>query len=96
MPRHNRREPDRRRETGDGGLGRVERGPRGDDVDYHVVTIPGSRAKKVYMCPGCSNTIAVGVAHVVAWPVDDFGGVDDRRHWHTGCWRGRRTRTGYR
>ncbi len=27
---------------------------------------------------------ALGVAHVVAWP--EYGGVDDRRHWHKACW----------
>jgi hypothetical protein len=50
---------------------------------------------KTYRCPGCDQEIAAGVAHVVAWPVDGAGGVagagglDDRRHWHRGCWQAR-------
>jgi hypothetical protein len=46
---------------------------------------------KTYRCPGCDHEIPPGTAHIVAWAVE--GGEDDRRHWHTGCWRGRRTRT---
>ena len=72
-------------------FGRHEPGPGG--ADYQVRTIPGSRATKLYRCPGCDQTIAVGLAHIVAWAEDSFGGGEDRRHWHTGCWRGRGTRT---
>ncbi|MEV6139455.1 ATP/GTP-binding protein [Nocardia sp. NPDC051990] len=70
-------------------FGRREAGPDGDAV-YVVRTIPGSRATKTYRCPGCDHEIPPGVAHIVAWAVD--GGEDDRRHWHRGCWNGRRTR----
>ncbi|WP_188831342.1 ATP/GTP-binding protein [Nocardia camponoti] len=70
-------------------FGRTEAGPSGDD--YVVRTVPGARAVKTYRCPGCDHEIAPGVAHVVAWAVD--GGEEDRRHWHQGCWNGRRTRT---
>ncbi|HEY5853487.1 MAG TPA: ATP/GTP-binding protein [Aldersonia sp.] len=69
---------------------RSEPGPGGDQ--YVVSTVTAARATKVYRCPGCDHEIAVGIAHVVAWPADDLGGVADRRHWHTGCWSGRRTR----
>ena len=72
-------------------FGQREQGPGG--LDYHVRTIAGSRATKVYRCPGCDQTIVVGVAHVVVWPEDAFGGGEDRRHWHSGCWRGRGTRS---
>ncbi|WP_024796596.1 hypothetical protein [Tomitella biformata] len=72
-------------------FGRREAGPGG--LDYNVRTIPGSRATKIYRCPGCDQSIVVGVAHVVVWPEDAFGGGDDRRHWHTGCWGGRGTRS---
>lgn len=72
-------------------FGRQETGPGG--LDYHVRTIPGSRATKIYRCPGCDQSIAVGVSHVVAWPEESFGGGEERRHWHTGCWRSRGTRT---
>jgi hypothetical protein len=68
---------------------RTERGP-GTDEEYIVRTIPGSRALKTYRCPGCDHEIPPGVAHMVAWPV--YGGEDDRRHWHSGCWKGRHTR----
>lgn len=70
----------------------MDSGPsaHGDD-EYAVRAIPGERASKVYRCPGCDQTIAIGIAHVVVWPLD-AGGVDERRHWHRGCWSGRRTR----
>ncbi|MET8776803.1 ATP/GTP-binding protein [Nocardia sp. NPDC050713] len=70
-------------------FGRTERGPADDEV-YVVRTIPGTRATKTYRCPGCDHEIPPGVAHIVAWAAD--GGEDDRRHWHRGCWNGRRTR----
>ncbi|WP_328857654.1 ATP/GTP-binding protein [Williamsia herbipolensis] len=95
MPRHNRRDRGTPPTPPSGALHRVERGPAGLGIDHHVRPIPGSRATKPYLCPGCRQTIAPGTAHVVAWPVDDPDG-EDRRHWHTGCWNGRITRTGYR
>ncbi|MET9290292.1 ATP/GTP-binding protein [Nocardia beijingensis] len=70
-------------------FGRTESGPDGDET-YVVRTIPGARAVKTYRCPGCDHEIPPGVAHVVAWPA--YGGEEDRRHWHRGCWNGRRTR----
>ncbi|MFX0574360.1 ATP/GTP-binding protein [Nocardia nepalensis] len=70
-------------------FGRQEAGPDTDDM-YVVRTIAGGRAIKTYRCPGCDHEIPPGVAHIVAWAVD--GGEDDRRHWHRGCWNGRRTR----
>jgi hypothetical protein len=51
---------------------------------YVVDRVPGYRADKVYVCPGCGATIPAGVGHVVAWPEDL---VDLRRHWHLHCWR---------
>jgi uncharacterized protein with PIN domain len=41
-------------------------------------------AQKMYRCPGCNQEIRPGTLHVVAWRV---GQEDDRRHWHTPCWR---------
>lgn len=41
-------------------------------------------ARKSYRCPGCDHEVAVGQPHVVVWPEEM---VDDRRHWHTTCWR---------
>ncbi len=51
---------------------------------HQVARVPSFRADKEYLCPGCGNTIAPRVGHVVAWP-DDL--VDLRRHWHLHCWR---------
>ncbi|GAA1526132.1 ATP/GTP-binding protein [Streptomyces albidochromogenes] len=50
-----------------------------------------SAAGKRYRCPGCDQEIPSGVAHLVAWP--EYGGVDDRRHWHKACWNARDRRT---
>ncbi|MCZ8378888.1 hypothetical protein O6P37_08460 [Mycobacterium sp. CPCC 205372] len=67
---------------------RVETGP--DGFDYEVRPIAGSRATKVYRCPGCDHEIRVGTAHLVVWPADTGeSAVDDRRHWHTPCWANR-------
>jgi hypothetical protein len=51
---------------------------------YEVSRVPGFRATKPYVCPGCGGDIGRGVGHVVAWPEDL---VDERRHWHLHCWR---------
>ncbi|MFZ2176526.1 MAG: ATP/GTP-binding protein [Rhodococcus sp. (in: high G+C Gram-positive bacteria)] len=73
-------------------LMREESGPAGDETERYVVrTIPGARATKFYRCPGCDHEIRPGVAHLVTWP-SNYGGAEDRRHWHTGCWSGRSTR----
>ncbi|MCW4354610.1 ATP/GTP-binding protein [Hoyosella sp. YIM 151337] len=71
----------------------VQTGPgaKADD-DYAVRTVTGAAATKTYRCPGCDQTIAVGTPHVVAWPIST-GGASERRHWHSGCWKARRTRT---
>lgn len=83
-----------------GGTRRVQRrepGPMGDTASwYTVVPVPAAAAQKTYICPGCDQTIAPGIAHIVAWPEDDTDG-QWRRHWHTGCWvaRERRSATRY-
>jgi hypothetical protein len=60
-----------------------------------VRTVPGDAAQKTDRCPGCDQEIRPGVGHVVAWPTQGWGDLDDRRHWHTSCWRARdRRRTG--
>lgn len=90
-----RRRPDRSRRgapppsAGWEGTGhtRTETGP--DGADWQVRTVTGTQAVKTYRCPGCDHEIAPRVAHVVAWPGDEFGGADERRHWHSGCWAGR-------
>lgn len=64
------------------------------DGRWIVRSVPGARAAKQYLCPGCRQTIDVGVAHVVAWPAEpglgSTSGLEDRRHWHTSCWARRR------
>ena len=39
---------------------------------------------KVYRCPGCDHEIRKSVSHLVVVPEDS---PDERRHWHTDCWR---------
>ncbi len=40
--------------------------------------------EKPYRCPGCDHVIHANVWHLVVVPQDD---PDERRHWHTECWR---------
>ena len=92
MPRRNRRQG--RGPAPSPGIGRpaaLEPGPAGGPDGYHVRQVPPARAVKEYRCPGCDHPIAVGMAHVVAWP-DRPGGDEERRHWHRGCWGGRGSR----
>jgi hypothetical protein len=66
---------------------RVESHP---DGDWLVRPITGSSSVRTYRCPGCDQEIRPATPHVVAWPV---GALEERRHWHTACWR-RRDRIG--
>jgi hypothetical protein len=74
---------------------RVERF-RGEE--YVVRSVTGTAATKAYPCPGCHQPIRPATPHTVAWPVlpSTFGstasGLDERRHWHNGCWRSRESR----
>lgn len=60
------------------------------DGRWIVRSIPGERAVKTYTCPGCQRTVTPGTAHIVAWPAEpalmSASGLEERRHWHTGCW----------
>lgn len=47
------------------------------------------QAVKAYLCPGCQQTVAAGVGHVVVVPQLEPG---LRRHWHRPCWERRATR----
>ncbi len=66
--------------------------------DYVVRRLTGSAARRAYTCPGCHQPIRPATPHVVAWPVlpSSFArnaeGLDERRHWHSGCWSGRNHR----
>jgi hypothetical protein len=63
------------------------------DGDWYVRRLSGASSAKTYRCPGCNQDIPPGVPHVVTWPAEEpmgaFGGVQDRRHWHTACWNSR-------
>lgn len=56
------------------------------DGEWVVRRITGSASTKPYRCPGCDQEIRPATPHVVAWPE---GQLDDRRHWHSACWRAR-------
>ncbi|MET8170895.1 ATP/GTP-binding protein [Streptomyces clavifer] len=72
-----------------GGGGATE-GWQGEE--WSVRPVSGAHAAgKRYRCPGCDQEIASGVPHLVAWP--EYGGVDDRRHWHKACWNAKDRRT---
>lgn len=62
--------------------------------EYVVRRVTGSAATKSYRCPGCDHLIRPATPHVVVWPVVpsmfSSSGLDERRHWHTPCWRRRR------
>ncbi|MFD5827290.1 MULTISPECIES: hypothetical protein [unclassified Lentzea] len=96
MPRRNSPKPEDPRPLGGGvGWARTESGP---DGDWLVRAISGAQAQKTYRCPGCDHEIRPGTPHVVAWPAEETGSVEERRHWHQGCWdsRGRRGPTARR
>jgi hypothetical protein len=61
--------------------------------EYRVRRITGSASAKTYRCPGCDHEIRPATPHVVAWPIEGSwlvaDGAEERRHWHTGCWRSR-------
>lgn len=74
---------------------RVESWP---DGDWMVRRITGSASTKPYRCPGCDQLIRPATPHIVAWPVepawwaDADDGLDQRRHWHSACWKARARR----
>lgn len=92
MPRANRR----RRDDAPLDLGRVSGGiPSRQQYaggDWFVRSVTGAGASRAYRCPGCQQEVSVGLPHVVVWPADGVGGVESRRHWHSGCWTNRHTR----
>ena len=84
-----RRPPAPRRET-------VE---EASDGDWVVRSLTGAASTKPYRCPGCDQEIRPATPHVVSWPAyprdsdldpwDTESAADQRRHWHTACWRER-------
>jgi hypothetical protein len=93
MPRRNRRDDDAPAFDAEAARRGFERVVHGPDGSWTVRNIPVEGAVKTYRCPGCDHEIAPGVGHEVVVPQD---APDERRHWHTSCWRrveGRRPRT---
>lgn len=73
-------------------LGGLRRSETFADGDWIVQHITGSATTKTYRCPGCDMEIRPGSPHIVAWPDYLSGGdaaVEERRHWHTACWKRR-------
>lgn len=70
-----------------GGFAQLEH--RGQQ-EWMVQAMPSDAAGKTYLCPGCHQQIAPGVAHTVVWPrlagIGSASAVEERRHWHTACW----------
>ena len=72
------------------------------DGDWVVRSLTGSASTKPYRCPGCDQQIRPAPPHVVSWPAyardsdlepwDTDSASDQRRHWHTACWRARLNR----
>ena len=78
MPRKNRRAPDE-----------YEPPPEPRSAPPTWALAPGFDVRhvggqKVYRCPGCDHEIRSGLMHLVVVPE---GEPDERRHWHTECWR---------
>ncbi|MGY0233449.1 ATP/GTP-binding protein [Longispora urticae] len=88
-PRHNRRQHSgpvaRGDEDDDGAMRRASQAVEGD---WMVRTLPANPTTgKTYRCPGCDQEVPASQGHIVAWRLDSDG--EDRRHWHTSCWRTR-------
>ncbi len=62
------------------------------------VEVPGFEVRatsggKPYRCPGCDHVVRPGTSHLVVVPE---GRVEERRHWHSECWRRELRRLGLR
>lgn len=80
MPRRNRRDPGYF-EQPEAPPARADAPPWAAAPGFDVRHVGGQR---VYRCPGCDHEIRAGVWHLVVVPT---GVPDDRRHWHTECWK---------
>jgi hypothetical protein len=80
MPRKNRRAPD---EFVPSPAPRPRSAPPSwaEVGGYEVRQVQGD---KDYRCPGCDHVVRAGPWHLVVVPQ---GEPDERRHWHTECWR---------
>jgi hypothetical protein len=64
------------------------RRPAGQQVEdgFVVRRLAGTAPGRRYRCPGCDQELDGATGHLVVWPE---GREDDRRHWHSACWRAR-------
>ena len=92
MPRPNRRRRDIVPLNLDRAIGGAPRRESYAGGEWFVRRVTGAGASREYLCPGCQQMIPMGTPHVVAWPAEGMGGLEDRRHWHTGCWEARERR----
>jgi hypothetical protein len=80
MPRKNRRNPE---------YFSAQEAPRPRSAPPPWAELPGYDVRHVggekeYRCPGCDHLVRGGIWHLVVIPLD---APDERRHWHTECWR---------
>ncbi|WP_270888530.1 hypothetical protein [Pedococcus sp. 5OH_020] len=92
MPRANRRRRDDAPLNLDRTAGGLVTRQRYGAEEWFVRRVTGAGAGRDYLCPGCQQSIPPGMPHVVVWPAEGIGGIDDRRHWHTPCWDARERR----
>lgn len=71
-----------------GGAG-ADGGEPEDSDEVEVRRVQPYQARKVYLCPGCNQSIDVGLGHLVVVPKP---APDLRRHWHHACWANRHHR----
>jgi len=95
-PRYNRRRADEPGEIGPGAYGGPVETVVWSGEDWIARRVTGAAATKAYRCPGCDQEIRPATPHVVAWPAESGQGLEDRRHWHTGCWDARERRRPHR
>jgi hypothetical protein len=80
MPRKNRRNPE---------FFKPQEAPRPRSAAPAWAELPGYDVRHVggekeYRCPGCDHLVRAGIWHLVVIPLD---APEERRHWHTECWR---------
>lgn len=70
---------------------REERSVFKADGQWYFRLLTGSSSTKAYRCPGCDHLIVPATPHTVVWPVIkpllSASAIDERRHWHSWCWR---------
>lgn len=89
MPRKQKRARERPEHPGGPKIMGAEAPAWADAPGFEVRTSMGGT--KGYRCPGCDHAVRAGVQHLVVVPRDS---VDERRHWHTECWRTELRRSG--